>query len=585
MKKLIPLILSFLLIFNLLNAQIFVRETSILDGVNDDSRSANWVDLNNDGFLDMFISNGKSTGQNNRVYFNNGQGAFSSLTGSPLKSDNMPSDGATFADVNNSGHLSAFVANWYNKKNLFYYDDGINGLTQITNSAPANLNSYSEAGSWGDYDNDGLVDLYVTNSYSVLQNYIYHNDGNGLFTKMNLGDVSNDQFSSRSVNWIDYDNDGDQDLFVSNENFEANNLYRNDSIGVFTKLINGPLLSNTNSSMSSSWADYDNDGDFDVFISNYGQNNKLFRNDGFDIFTEIANDTVSKGGGSSFSASWGDVDNDGDLDLFVGNAFAGSSRVLNFFYLNNGDGSFSRNSTDTISKIRGWNYGNAFGDYDNDGDLDLLTANCFNNSEANRLFRNVTSDNSSNNWIEIKCEGRISNRSGIGARVKIKSTINGIDVWQMREVSAQSSYCGQNMLMIHFGLGDASIVDSLLIYWPSGIIDTATQVSANSQYQMIEDSILSPIILSTKTRIDKTGFNVYPQPSNEILNVVFNRPVDEVQSVNMIDFSGRIFELYDYRFKGKLMILKMNRNKLTSGMYILTIETTIGFHTKKIVLE
>lgn len=584
--RLIVLLLLFIL-SNTCIAQIFeLRNNGPLSLSSNDSRSANWIDINNDGNLDIFISNGPSFGQNNRVYLGDGNGNWSLDSSLPLSLDMQPSDGATFADAFNNGFLSAFVANWYNKKNLFYYRDSLTSYVALNGVAPVNTNSNSETGSFGDYDMDGYVDLYVSNSFNVLNNLFYHNNGDGTFTEIsNIGPV-NDQFSSRSVNWIDYDNDGDQDLFVSNENNEVNNLYRNDSIGVFTSITLGNIVNDQYSSMSSSWADYDNDGDFDVFISNYGQNNQLYRNEGNDSFSVII-DTVSLSGGLSFSASWGDVDNDGDLDLFVGNSFSSSAKLNQYFYLNNGDGSFTRNSSDTIAKLQMWNYGNAFGDYDLDGDLDLLTANCHSASEKNYVFTNLSSQNTTNAFVGFECIGTISNRSAIGTKIRVKANISGNAIWQLREISAQSSYCGQNMLMTHFGLLDASNVDSLIVEWTNGLTEVFTNLNPNSYYKIIEGQGISVINSISAQKLDRNEIKIYPNPNNGIFELDLGQIDSEKIKLSVQKMGGEtVYSSEKYLpVKDAKIHLNISQYVKAKGLYILIIETQNSLLTKKLIID
>jgi enediyne biosynthesis protein E4 len=291
------LILAALLITKFSSAQYFTRLSSgppvTTPG---DSRSVNWIDINNDGWTDLMITNGPQGGQNNFLYINNGNGSFTAVAGDPVVSDNAPSDGATWSDMDNDGDLDAFVVNWYNVKNLMYSNNGAGTFTQIITGSPVTDLGYSETASWGDYDNDGLVDLYVTNSAGTLRNFLYHNDGNGAFTKVVTGSPVTDQMPSRSVNWTDLDNDNDPDLFVTNEGNQHENIYRNDA-GMFTKITTGDLVNNAGNTMSSSWADIDNDGDLDVVLCNDGSNNALFRNDGNLSFVKLTNDTVLRTGG------------------------------------------------------------------------------------------------------------------------------------------------------------------------------------------------------------------------------------------------------------------------------------------------
>src|SRR5262249_766532 len=158
--------------------------------------------------------------------------------------------------------------------------DGAGNFTESTAGNLVNDGGYSETASWGDYDNDGLVDLYVTNSAVPLQNFLYRNLGGGNFSKVLAGPMVTDTYTSRCVNWTDIELDNDLDLFVTNENGQDENIYRNDNGGNFTKLSTGPLLTDGKNTMSGSWGDYDNDGDLDVFLANNMGNNALFRNDG-----------------------------------------------------------------------------------------------------------------------------------------------------------------------------------------------------------------------------------------------------------------------------------------------------------------
>ncbi|MBC7884751.1 MAG: CRTAC1 family protein, partial [Saprospiraceae bacterium] len=446
-----------------------------------DWRSVNWIDYNNDGWLDLFMTQGPKAGAPNAMFINDKTGGFTTLTNDAIVTDSDPSVGASFSDIDNDGDLDAMVVNWYGKNNLFYLNNGDGTFNKISDAPMTKDGGYSETAAWGDYDNDGYVDLYVSNSDGNKKNFLYHNDKNGMFTKISTGSVVSDAFYSRSVNWIDYDMDGDEDLFVTNENGQHENLYRNDGSGVFTKATGNALVTAGGNTMSSSWGDYDNDGDFDVFLANFQGPNMLFRNDGNGMFTKI-NSAAFTGVANSFGSQWGDLDNDGDLDLIATNAFHGGA-LNNFVYLNDGSGDFIKSETGPIVEDAGWSYGCALGDYDKDGDLDAAIAGCFNGVDQNRFYRN---DTNGKNWVEIQLTGTVSNTSAIGSIVKVKSTINGKRVWQIRDISSQSGYCGQNQLSAHFGLGDAIMIDSVVIMWKSGLKEAFAGVSPNVFYHITE---------------------------------------------------------------------------------------------------
>lgn len=460
-------------------AQYFTKvSSSPVSSTAGDSRSVNWVDVNNDGFIDCFISNGPRGGQNNMLYINDQKANFTQVVTDSIVTDHKPSDGATFADADNDGDLDAFVVNWYNVNNLFYLNDGNGHFRNITQGSFVNDKGYSETAAFGDYDKDGFVDLYVTNSEGYKYNFLYRNNKDASFTRIMEGSAVTDTNYSRCANWCDIDNDGDPDLFVTNENKQAENLYRNDGKGMFTKLTDGPLLNDGGNTTSASWSDMDNDGDMDVFLTNDGGFNSLFKNEGNFRFSKILDDTVARTPAHSFSSTWSDIDNDGDEDLFVTNSFSGKKRLVNYLYINNGEGRFTRNTGDVTATDTAWSYGCAFGDYDNDGFQDLAVATCrfSKTDDPDFLYHN---NGNKNHWINITLTGTKSNRSAIGARVFVKAKINGKTITQMREVSAQNGYCSQNDLRVHVGLNTAAVVDELKITWPLGMTQLFKNVKAD----------------------------------------------------------------------------------------------------------
>lgn len=502
-----------------------------------DSRSVNWVDVDGDHDFDLFISNGPEVGENNFLYINNGSGGFTLLTNDPIVQDGKPSDGATWGDYDNDGDADCFVANWHGVNNLFYKNKGNGTFEQVTTGQFVNDAGYSETASWGDYDNDGRLDLYVTNSSGDKRNFLYHNDGNGNFTRITAGTPVNDAFLTRSVNWTDFDDDGDVDIFVTNESGQNENLYRNDgNNGSFAKLTAAPLLTNAGSTMSSSWGDYNNDGKLDVFLANDLGNDALFRNDGNEAFTKITGDPVVTSGGNSFGSQWADVDNDADLDLFVTNAFHGNA-WKNFLFWNNGNGTFTRDTGEVCSKELGWSYGCAFGDFDRDGDLDLGVANCYDAVQPDYLYENHSSE-SINNWLAVDCIGNTSNRSAIGAKVLVTATIGGQTVTQLREISAQSGYCGQNQLAAHFGLADATTY-SVTVKWPSGIEQTFGNLLPNQYITIVEGQDVTGI---SSPNGNSAGLQVYPpvpNPFHDSLVIRWEQQAADQVFIEVTDLLGK----------------------------------------------
>ncbi len=540
-----------------------------------DSRSVNWIDIDNDNDLDLFISNGKQGGEDNFLYKNDGKGQFTAITDSPIVNDGEPSDGATWADFDNDGDADCFVVNWYNRNNLFYRNDGVVGgevqFSQNLTSVISTDGGFSETASWGDFDADGWLDLYVSNSDGDFKNFLYRNLGDGNFTKITTGAAVNDAFTSRSVNWTDYDLDGDVDLFVTNEGGQNENLYQNNA-GVLTKITGGALLTAGGKTMSSSWGDYDNDGRQDVFLANDGGNDALFHNDGGGNFTKITGSPVVTAGGNSFGSEWADVNNDGWLDLFVTNSFWGGL-WNNFLFLNNGPASggstFSRNLTEVVATDLGWSYGCAFGDMDRDGDLDLAVANCYNENQSDGLYENLSSANG-NKWLEVELVGTTSNRSAIGAKVFLKAKIGGKTVSQLREISAQTGYCGQNQLIAHFGLGNLDNIESVQVEWPSGLKEVFENIFPNQFVKIVEGQGITSVENPTAQAANLRIFQPSPNPFSDSVSCRFELAQAEKLTIEVIDNQGVLVKkLADREFLAGENSVDWSAENVAAGVYFL----------------
>ncbi len=292
------------------------------------SLAATWGDYDNDGDIDLYVAN--NIGYTNFLYRNNGNGSFTKISNDPIVNDKGYAHGVSWIDYDNDGFLDMFVSDYFSTKfNQLFHNNGDGTFRKETNAAPVLEANFSVSGVWGDYNNDGYIDLFVANTDNQ-NNSLYKNQGDGRFLKINVGDIVNDGGSSVGGSWGDYDNDGDLDLFVSNAGNQNNFLYQNNGDETFTKITNSPITNDQGHSHGSAWADYDNDGDLDLFVSNdQGQDNFLYSNDGNGGFTKTINQ-ITQDSGDSFGAAWADFDNDGDLDLYVANHNANQ----NFIYEN-----------------------------------------------------------------------------------------------------------------------------------------------------------------------------------------------------------------------------------------------------------
>jgi hypothetical protein len=241
---------------------------------------AGWVDYNNDGWLDLFV--GDTTGnQSSALFYNNGDQTFSPAPSAGLTSPGFGVNGAAWADYDNDGYPDLF-ATAIPGGNLLYHNKGDGTFTRVTGSPATTEPLVVSIGcAWGDYDNDGYPDLFVANGDGNNQNYLYHNQGNGTFKKVTQGALATTAMSSQGCGWGDYDNDGFLDLFVSNWSSTGTNvLYHNNGDGTFTAVSLGSLTSDVGSFGCCGWADYDNDGFLDLFVANATGKNLLYRNNG-----------------------------------------------------------------------------------------------------------------------------------------------------------------------------------------------------------------------------------------------------------------------------------------------------------------
>jgi len=484
------------------SAQYFILVEDIPPSMSSsDSRGVIFIDLNGDSYPDLYIVNGPENGQNNELYLNDGNGNFIENTIQEITKDLSATVGASFADADNDGDLDGYLANWYDESNL-YYENSETGFHRV-NLAGLGSRGHSESAAWGDYNNDGFLDLVIANSsfFSGEKNVLVQSQEDGSYQQV-TSEVTEAVVNSRSVNWIDVDGDNDLDLFVGNEQLE-NELYLNQD-GVLIRDSINTLFNILNPTFGSSWDDVDNDGDFDLFLANFGQQNWIYINDGSGIFFSTS---VGNGTKNSIGSTFGDIDNDGDLDLFVTVGFADQSEDnANELLINDGTGVFTSVTDDPTVLTPISSYGTALADYNNDGFLDLFVANT--DLAPNLLFRN---NGNNNNWLKIKCNGSLSNYSSIGAIVRIKSKINGEQIWQTRHISTQTGYTSQNSLQVHFGLAQASTVDSLVIIWPSGNTLVRTDLEVNQLIEFTEPVLqgqFRPNFVVTKVEFTNEKFLV-----------------------------------------------------------------------------
>ena len=549
--------------------ELFQLSAQTLGDITDISTGVSWGDIDNDGDEDVFIANqsGKNT-----LFANDGAGNFTQIT-----------TGGIVADDGNS-----FTATWgANEQNNFLYQNNGDGtFFSLPTSIPASDGGNSTSASWVDFDNDGNLDLFVANAGSN-PNFLYQNNGDSTFSKITNGEIVTETGNSFGNAWADYDSDGDADLFVANS--QKNFLYQNNGDGSFAKITGEPVVDDAGISRGGSWGDYDNDGDPDLYVVNIGVN-FLYRNDGFfgasSVFTRITTGVIVEDNLDSRSSLWLDVDNDGDLDLFVSNV------GINALYLNNGavngaEINFTKLLNGELVNDAKTSNAVASADIDNDGDLDMLVTNMTPNA-ANALYVNSFQ---SNHWLKVKCVGAFSNPSAIGAKVRVRSRIRGKDVWQLREISGQSGFAAQSSLVAHFGLGNAQQVDSLVIEWPSQRTSILTNLNINQFLTISEDSAITAIDEKTlalpKTFVLKQN---HPNPFNPETGIKYQLSISAEVTLTVFDMLGRKIRtlVNTQQTAGSYEIVWNGRNDagetVGSGIYLYRLSASGQQQVKKMLL-
>jgi len=478
-------------------------------------------DYDNDGYLDIFFVNSltvellKSNKKTrSALYRNNRDGTFSDVTDKAGVSDVGWGMGCAVGDFNNDGFDDLYVTS-VGPDHLFK-NNGNGTFTDVTQKAGVSDPRFSTGAAFLDYDNDGRLDLFVTNYVGFDIDHLppfgedptcqfkgvpvqcgprglpgagdslFHNNGDGTFTDVSkkAGVADSRGYYGLDVVGSDFDGDGWIDIFVANDS-TPNFLYHNNGNGTFSEIgfESGTALDkngNEQGCMGVTLGDYNHDGLLDLFITNFDDEyNVLYRNAGRGSFVDVSYES----GVAMISlpyVGWGtkffDYDNDGWLDLFVANGHAYPQRdryrQRKLLHRNNRDGTFSEVAAQFGSALmeERASRGTAFGDIDNDGDVDIVVNDL---DSAPQLLRN--DGGNKNNWISVKTIGVKSNRNGIGAKVKVVSG----DLVQLDEVRSGGSYISQNDLKLHFGLEKRNVVDLIQVRWPSGVVDNLTNVSVN----------------------------------------------------------------------------------------------------------
>jgi hypothetical protein len=496
------------------------------------------LDYDNDGRLDIFFTNGAKIDDPmpdgklpdksdpkfwNRLYHQNADGTFTDvteragLTGMPQNYYGM---GVAVGDYDNDGYEDIYVTGFGG--NTLYHNNGNGTFADVTKKAGVAAGGWSASAGFFDYDNDGKLDIFVTryvdwtfktnrycgekrpgfraychpDNYDGVTNILYHNNGDGTFTDVSAkAGIANPNGKGLGVAFADYDGDGFTDIFVANDSVQCF-LYHNNGNGTFTEvgLLAGVGYNEdgkTFAGMGADFSDYDNDGLPDIVVTDLSNERYiLFRNNGDGSFRDVTNSSGVGGATLAFSG-WStrffDYDNDGWKDLFVAQAHVmdtieKTSPNLKYLQppllLKNESGHFKRVIPGEVFESKWAGRGAAFGDIDNDGDVDIIVSNV---GQKAYVLRNDGGNRK--NWLGIATVGIKSNRDGIGCRVKVVSS-SGLT--QYFTVNTAVGYLSASDKRVIAGLGDDSTAKLVEIRWPSGIVQRFENVKANQMLRAVE---------------------------------------------------------------------------------------------------
>ena len=486
-----------------------------------------WFDYDGDGDLDAYIISGSAfekldPAPHNHLYRNNGDGSFADVTASTGLGDASWSMGCAAGDHDGDGDLDLYVTNY--GPNRLFENQGDKTFVDVTARAGVGDDHWGTGAAWADYDGDGDLDLYAANfvqfdpesrpedsmkfclwhgvqvfygpeAYDGDHDVLYRNNGDGTFAEVSreAGTFSRTAYNGFTAVFCDFSNDGLLDLYVADDT-TPNLYFANEGDGTFrnSSMRSGASLNEdgeVQAGMGVGVGDYDGDGDFDLFVTHFADDyNTLYRNENGRFFTDVA----YMAGVADVSipyVGWGtgfyDFDHDGDEDLFVANGhvypavdlhdlgtkYGQPNHVLGGRFENASDRSGPGLEVAKVSR------GAAFGDYDRDGDVDILIQNV---DDTPTLLRN---DGTGGNWLMVSARSHGPNRYGIGARL----TLEAGGRTQMREIRAGSSFLSMSQLEAHFGLAECEEVEALRVRWPSGQVREFRDVPANHFVTVHED--------------------------------------------------------------------------------------------------
>ncbi len=504
----------------------------------DQGPGCGFADIDSDGDLDLMVVDG--LGDPNVFFRQDGLRNFVETAGTIGLDDDGWGKSVTFADYDNDGDPDMLLTRLGDSNVLCRNDGGV--FTDVSDTAGFDFIGQNSGAAWADYDLDGYIDVYIT-TYNSQPNRLMRNMGDGTFQNVTadagVEDATGYGFQPA---WLDYDNDGWSDIYVSNDVFgTANALFRNNGDGTFSDVSASSGAGIDMSAMGIAVGDFNNNGLLDIYVANIATGNVLLQNDGDGTFTERAEELGVEAGVIAWGVNFLDFDHDGRLDLYcnvssddyfappgdsdapsyqerVTQLMGGGGEYPNLLFRNNGV-TFDNVSVGSGIEDGGRSFSSAVADYDNDGDLDIYVTNWYvvQTDSLTSMFENthVPRGSAATDWLRIRLIGTTSNRDGVGTRVWIETT----DGWQVRERNIGTSYLACSDPYLHFGTGNSSVVSKLYVRWPSGLGELYENVPAGQVLTLVEGFGTATDVPGVPGKADtasrKTGkIRISPNPSS-----------------------------------------------------------------------
>lgn len=538
-------------------------------------------DYNNDGFDDFYVC--ADVGRN-RLFRNNGDGTFTEEAEDLGLAITAKSKSAIWGDINNDGYLDLYLANLASNDQLFL-NQGDGTFQDITSQAGIQNWENPSSVNMADVDNDGYLDIYISNL--AAENILYLNGQDLTFQNYTQQSGATDTGSSMGSIFFDYDKDGDQDLFLTHDHAEPSFLYQNDGTGHFTEVGESANANVQGLGMGVDIGDINQDGYSDIYITNLFKNTLLLNN-GDGTFDNISASAGIEDYGMGWGTTFVDFDRDGWLDIYVAND-SEFSPYPNVLYRNQGDITFVAVELQKDISSNAQSYAAVCLDFQQDGQLDLAVAN----RGAEDHFQLFENANRSGNWIGVKLQGVQSNRDAIGSKLRIVDDLGHI---HYRELTAGQGWTAQNSSILYVGLGAATAIDTLSLYWPSGLTQQLAGPAINQFYTIIEgelpmEGIIAKPLITTTTlpslQDSELAVTVFPNPARGRVAIHIERAPALNFELKMFDVLGTLLHTQHVKKEG-LQHQQFNldlRPFSAHELLFLQLRTAGQVVTKKVILN